>query len=59
MIVHELEKLVQGAVQSLKAEGLLSLTKETLVLFEHPENLEHGDYSTNDVSFSKCFNHAN
>jgi len=47
MIVHELEKLVQGAVQSLKAEGLLSLAKETLVLFEHPENLEHGDYSTN------------
>ena len=47
MIVEELKKLVLSAVQSLQAEGILNETKNLLVSFEHPENTEHGDYSTN------------
>jgi len=47
MIVHELEKLVQDAVKSLQNEVLLNEIKDSLVSFEHPENPEHGDYSTN------------
>ena len=47
MIVRELEKLVYKAIQSLQTEGLLSEIKEPLISFEHPENSEHGDYSTN------------
>jgi len=47
MIVHELEKLVQSAVQSLESKGLLNEIKDPPISFEHPENPEHGDYSTN------------
>ena len=47
MIVIELKNLVSKALQSLKTQGHLSFTKEPLIFFEHPENLEHGDYSTN------------
>jgi len=46
MIVHELEKLVYKAIQSLQTEGLLNEIKDSLISFEHPENPEHGDYST-------------
>ena len=47
MIMCELEKLVQDAVKSLQNEDILSLTKDTLVLLEHPEDTAHGDYATN------------
>ena len=48
MIVHELEKIVSQAIQSLKTQGVLNFAKEPpLVVFEHPESSEHGDYSTN------------
>ena len=47
MIVKHLEKLVQSALKSLKTEGLLNEIKDSLISFEHPENPEHGDYSTN------------
>ena len=41
MIVHELEKLVQDALSGLH------LDQEPKITFSHPENAEHGDYSTN------------
>ena len=34
-------------MRSLKAKGLLHEIKDSLISFEHPENPEHGDYSTN------------
>ena len=47
MIVEELQKLVLQATKFLKNEGFLNEIKDTLISFEHPENPEHGDYSTN------------
>ena len=47
MVVQELQKLVQAALASLKSEGVLNEIKESLIIFEHPERSEHGDYSTN------------
>ncbi|MDP2734680.1 MAG: arginine--tRNA ligase, partial [bacterium] len=40
MILQELEKSVKGALAKLGLEA-------EAVSFEHPENLEHGDYSSN------------
>src|SRR3989344_2244706 len=45
MIKDELKKIIQDALEKLKNE-LGDFAIEQIVL-EHPENLEHGDYSTN------------
>src|SRR3989344_6288517 len=45
MIKDELKKIIQDALEELKNE-LGDFSLEQIVL-EHPENLEHGDYSTN------------
>ena len=45
MIREELEKIIQNALEKLKNElGDFSIEQISL---EHPENSEHGDYSTN------------
>ena len=45
MITQEIEKIIQSALGRLKDE-LGDFSIEQIVL-EHPENAEHGDYSTN------------
>jgi len=47
MIVHELEKLILSALKPLQKEDILNEIKDSFISFEHPENPEHGDYSTN------------
>lgn len=44
---EKLEQLIQAALVELQKEGKLPVAELPLVVLEHPENTDHGDYSTN------------
>ena len=47
MVKEKLEQLIQNALVELQKEGKLQAVELPLVVLEHPENTDHGDYSTN------------